>query len=408
MFVISFLLLGPVATLQPANAQRRLGTPRRLVVSGDDEVVVGASLVGAAALGRHLGSSTRWGRALGGPVTAMALTFAASSAAFLPTDAALVPTLRDAAVKLATPLLLLDADVGEIRRTSGPVLRAFCAAAAATIAASCLAWVVAGPSLIATLGSDAPKAAASLLAKNIGGGVNFVAVALATGMSPEAQATALAVDNVMALAYFPAVSAYAGSDLGAIASTASAATQPTVDAPDLLHATLAALVILALAQRLAPSASIAASSALAVAAATLGPRGLRRSLAPAAAVLAEALLYVFFAAAGCAGGSIAACAKAAGPPLFAFLACLYVGHIAGLLALAPLLRLPAKATSTMNRRPMLAIASNACIGGPATAAAMCTAKGWHQAVPPAICVGTFGYAIASFIGLGLHASVFRP
>ena len=43
-------------------------------------------------------------------------------------------------------------------------------------------------------------------------------------------------------------------------------------------------------------------------------------------------------------------------------------------------------------------ASNACVGGPATAAAMASARGWTAAVQPAIVVGSIGYAVGTPIG----------
>ena len=50
------------------------------------------------------------------------------------------------------------------------------------------------------------KLAAALAAKNIGGGVNYVAVATALEMSREEFVAGVAADNVFALAYFPLVS----------------------------------------------------------------------------------------------------------------------------------------------------------------------------------------------------------
>lgn len=327
----------------------------------------------------------------------MALTFATSS--IIPLESSVIPVLRDLAVRFATPLLLLDADVIDIYDKSGPFFLTFLCAALGTVFSSSLAWLVAGPGLLRALGNkDGAGLAAALLAKNIGGGVNFVAVAAACGVEPAAQAVALAVDNVMALVYFPAVSAFAGGQVTSVESQETAAT-----ASGLLRAVLAALVVLAVADRLALP-TLPAATLLAVLFATVAPRNLRRSLAPAATVLADALLYVFFAAAGCAGGSVAACATAAAAPLFTFLIILYLGHVSFLAATAPLLL--RRATKPHGNRPTLAIASNACIGGPATAAAMCTAKGWTHLVPASIAIGTFGYAIASFLGLFLHATLF--
>ena len=49
------------------------------------------------------------------------------------------------------------------------------------------------------------------------------------------------------------------------------------------------------------------------------------------------------------------------------------------------------------------IASNACILGPAPAAALAASKGWQPLVAPGLLVGMFGYAIATFIGVALSA-----
>jgi uncharacterized membrane protein len=49
------------------------------------------------------------------------------------------------------------------------------------------------------------------------------------------------------------------------------------------------------------------------------------------------------------------------------------------------------------------IASNANVGGPATAAAMATSKGWASMVQPAMLTGSLGYAIANAVGLAMAA-----
>jgi hypothetical protein len=53
---------------------------------------------------------------------------------------------------------------------------------------------------------DGAIIASALLAKNIGGGINYVAVCSCLGASSESVAAGLCVDNVMALFYFPLVS----------------------------------------------------------------------------------------------------------------------------------------------------------------------------------------------------------
>ena len=72
-------------------------------------------------------------------------------------------------------------------------------------------WDVAGSmgsigSLLGGVDADGWKVAAALLAKNIGGGINFIAVSETLGVSPAVVAAGLTIDNIGALFYFPAVS----------------------------------------------------------------------------------------------------------------------------------------------------------------------------------------------------------
>lgn len=48
---------------------------------------------------------------------------------------------------------------------------------------------------------------------------------------------------------------------------------------------------------------------------------------------------------------------------------------------------------------LLIIASNANIGGPATAASMAVARGWDDLAGPALLIGSFGYVIGNYAGL---------
>jgi uncharacterized membrane protein len=45
------------------------------------------------------------------------------------------------------------------------------------------------------------------------------------------------------------------------------------------------------------------------------------------------------------------------------------------------------------------LASNACIGGPTTAAAMAISKGWTKLIAPIMLVGTLGYILGNYFGL---------
>lgn len=96
----------------------------------------------------------------------------------------------------------------------GPLLASFTIASLGTLLGSILA--ISLPQVRNTLQSslgggfggnnDGIIIAAALLAKNIGGGINYMAVCACLGASAESIAAGLCVDNVMALVYFPYVS----------------------------------------------------------------------------------------------------------------------------------------------------------------------------------------------------------
>lgn len=51
--------------------------------------------------------------------------------------------------------------------------------------------------------------------------------------------------------------------------------------------------------------------------------------------------------------------------------------------------------------PEVLVASNANVGGPATAGALAAGKGWTGLVVPGMLVGNFGNAVGTFVGLAV-------
>jgi uncharacterized membrane protein len=49
----------------------------------------------------------------------------------------------------------------------------------------------------------------------------------------------------------------------------------------------------------------------------------------------------------------------------------------------------------------LMIAANACILGPATAAALAAGQGWRDLVTPGMLTGILGYSVGTFIGVAI-------
>ena len=107
-----------------------------------------------------------------------------------------------------------------------------------------------------------------------------------------------------------------------------------------------------------------------------------------------ALMQIFFASIG-ASANIHLVMKA-GPILFIFAGLILSIHLIFILVGGKLCRLNLEE---------IVIASNANMGGPTTAAAMASARGWDGLVVPGILCGTLGYSIATVVGVGLGKSL---
>jgi uncharacterized membrane protein len=81
-----------------------------------------------------------------------------------------------------------------------------------------------------------------------------------------------------------------------------------------------------------------------------------------------------------------------GPVLFVFASIIIVVHLVVLFGTGKLLKLDLAE---------LAMASVVCIGGPSSAAALASAKGWRDLLIPGVLAGTFGYAVGSFAGVSV-------
>ena len=268
-----------------------------------------------AAAGFRLGS-TAVGRALSGPVCAMAITFGAAAAGVLPAASLQVAEAQGIAVRLATPLLLLRADLRAVASKASSLLPAFIIGALGTIIGTTAAIGLLRAPLYAAFGAEGLKVACALAAKNVGGGLNFVAVAAALQLAPMPMAAALAVDNVMALVYFPLCSWLGRNEadpaargmpesLPEAATTsadgAGAAGSGTAEQSACLAL---ALTIVAASRRMASAGyDVPLATLLTVTLATLAPR-LVGPLAPAGDELGTLVLFLFFASAGWTGGAI--------------------------------------------------------------------------------------------------------
>ncbi|CAE8619965.1 unnamed protein product [Polarella glacialis] len=359
--------------------------------------VSSAASVGACAvLGAALGQRTAFGRAMTGPVCAMALGVLASQ--IVPAQTAVLQLLQRLVVSLATPLLLLSCNLREVMGASTRrLLIAFVLGSFSTFLAATASCFLLRRPLLAACGDweNVSKVVAALAAKNIGSGMNFVAVSQALHMQPALVAASLAADSALGLAYFPVAASLTPSS-GAEpllaeddSSDHSRRSRPSGNswrAAAFTLLTAASIAIAAEAVAL-PGYSYIVSSAFAVALAVL-PWG--ASLYPSGELLGWPLLYLYFASAGFTAGSVEATALAAYCPLLVFGVALYGFHLFFLLLGGRLLGLS---------RGELMVASSANIGGPATASSLAMAKGLQELSRPAVLVGTVGNAVGTPLGV---------
>jgi len=372
----------------------------------DDRWSLWAVASSAAAIGLRL-ERTVLGKSLSGPVCAMLITAILTNFGILPSGSVHMTNLQSFVVKLATPLLLLGADLNKIFRETGSLMKAFLLGTVGTLLGSTLGFVLFGSSL-STLGElgDNWKIAACLTAKNIGGGLNFMSVADALKPSSLSIGTGLAVDNLLGLLYFPFIS-WIGRDFkenSTITSSGPSLSDETIsndsNIENMTNALAIGMAISAIAEFIAKVTGlppVPISTLIAVLLATLFPSKLKEII-PSGESLGRLLLMLFFGSIGASSGTIATTITSSGAAaLCGFGFVLYAVHLAVILGIGkfffPL--------------PEILIASNANIGNAATAAALASAKGWKSRLLPAFLVGTFGNAIGTFCGLILGQAVLQ-
>lgn len=383
---------------------------RNSIISVNDSWGNIAVLASIASISHRIGKTTRIGKLLGAPVTAMAIAFLLGSIGVLPGGGSPgAKIIQGLSIQLATPLLLLGVNIRECKKRSGPLLLSFLVASIATMLASVVAYPICSGPLHNALGLDGLKIAAALMAKNVGGGVNYVAVCKALEVSPASVAAGLCVDNIFALLYFPISSALAANrpDVGDCEGVSSSNEEEAgnIDAEKLSATLTVALLVTWAGERIGGrSGALPLATSLTIIFTVMFPK-ISKLISGSGEVLGTSLLYIFFATAGAPGLSIADSARASFVPISIFLTLLYSIH-GGVLFLA--LRIASlRKSSLLKSSPWLPqrllVASSAAIGGPATAAALAKSNDWNSLVAPSLIVGNLGYAIATFAGILFHA-----
>ncbi|KAH7280456.1 hypothetical protein KP509_37G068600 [Ceratopteris richardii] len=363
-------------TLRQLLSGHHRGAPKlsMALVSPESANTLFCLMASCAALGQTVETKTAFGARLSAPLIALLFGMALAGAGIVPCTSACYDFVSSSIMPIAVALCLLETDMQTIFADAGCNI------------------------------------ASSLCASYIGGTINYVATAQALGLTSSNMLTAgMAADNLAMAAYFSLIMSIPDSQDKATSGKEDNDSDNTSAVPNVLSfsASLAAAATActlgnAIAQLLpttfkgcglAITALIA--SCFSVAAAHLPksiPNVENEAFAGSQAV-GSGLMLLYFSVVGASAGLRES--FLGGWALLAFIIVLLSIHLGIILFLGWWSEFPMR---------VILIASNANIGGPGTAAAMASCRGWKNLVRPALLAGSLGYTIGTGIGclVGLH------
>ena len=374
------------------------------LIGPDQDFAIWAVLIGLAGFGFWC-ERFPWGRKYSGVMLLITAAIVLANLRIIPTSAAAYDVVWDYLVPIAIPLLLFEADLKRIVRESGPTLIAFIIGSAAVVAGTLIGVV------LFDLGPNEAELAGIFTGTYIGGGLNFAAVAEATGMQDDNMLTAaVAADQVITNLHFlliifiPGIAWMANKypthhmDNAVVFDVESGRNVHRIadlDIAGLMTALALAFALAATGKILADligisDYSILVITVLALMIATVLPQQVEKLSGHREA--GNVLMFIFLASVG-AGADIWKLIEI-GPVLFLFASVIIIVHLVILFGVGKILKLDLAE---------LAMASAVCIGGPASAPALASAKGWRDLLIPGLLLGSLGYAAGSFIGVSVVA-----
>lgn len=369
------------------------------LIGPDQDFAIWAVLIALAGFGFWC-ERFAWGRKYSGVMLLITAAIVLANLRIIPTAAPVYDVVWDYLVPIAIPLLLFHADLKRIFSESGPTLIAFVIGGASVVVG-----VIVATELF-DLGPKEAELAGIFTGTYIGGGLNFAAVAEATGMQEDSMLTAaVAADQVITNLHFLLIILVPGIAWmakrypthhmdNAVAFDADSQTVHRVadlSLAGLMAALALAFALAAIGKFLAnlvgkDQYSILVITALALIVATAFPRQVKRLSGHQE--FGNVLMFIFLASIA-AGADVWKLIEIA-PVLFLFATVVIVVHLVLLFAVGKLLNLDLAE---------LAMASAVLIGGPASAPALASAKGWRDLLIPGLLLGSLGYAVGSFIGV---------
>ena len=374
------------------------------VISPNETLQIAGILTGLAAFGFWV-ETTALGRKASGVLIILCLGVLLSNIQIIPHSADVYGIVGSMLVPLAIPMLLFRADLKQVFAEVGPMLKAF-VASALVIAVSIIALTLAFD-----FGEYESRVAGTLAGSYIGGSLNFVATAQAVQFDdPNHYVAALTADTIGAVLFLillmvmPALAfvrrlmpsryySASGTNLGTEANHQQTAAVKSFDIGGLAAAIATSFIICALADFISAKLGQENYAILIITILALLVANFMKPLVKHFSSEFEVgtfFMYMFFVTIG-AGADVATIAGVALP--YVVLICLAVAiFFVLILVVGRALRLDLAE---------LMVAANACILGPATAAALAAGQGWKDLVTPGMLTGVLGYSVGTFVGVAV-------
>jgi len=328
----------------------------------------------------------------------MLLALALGVTGVLPSSCSQFDVVGSHLLPLAVALFLLDANLSELVTTGAPALAAFAAGALGTVLGTLVAWALVG----SRMGPEGWKVAAALCASYIGGSINFAAVAQMVHLgSGPLMACTMAADNLAMAAYLAVISVIpvvANQDVAVNNLKKRARNHDPQRSPATTETLALSIAIASTTVALAYAASTCAGMSsivlmlvalIASLFSTICGMVYKQGspLLAGGKDLGATLMLLFFATIGAGAGDFNALVSNVW--MLVFIGIQLTVHMMTVLAFGAAAKIPMEVILT---------ASNANVGGPATAAAMAGARGWSHMVNPAMLTGSLGYAVGTGAG----------
>lgn len=372
------------------------------LIPADNDFAMWAVMLLLVALAFRL-EKTSLGQKISG--TIMVISFGAILANFniISPSNAVFDSIGSIGVPIGIVLLLFNANLKKIFAESGWTLVAFSFGALGTTIGTIIGV------MMLPLGEKTAELAAIFSATYIGGSVNFVGVSNAIGFDDSNLLTAsIAADNVVGVSFMALLiaipsmkfitKAFGYDAQGTKYLDDGSEENEHIEPPFAIERAVVSLgiafLIVWVSGYLAtvigyPSAQLLILTTITVLMATLMHEKI--GALSEAFPIGIAIMYLFLGMIGAGVDIVTMIESGLMLALFAFI--ILSVHLVSILLLSRIFKIGL---------PEALIGSNACILGPPTAAAMAGAMGWRTLVTPAVLCGTFGYAMANFIGLSIY------